>query len=90
MNETEFRAALQADGYDEVLVKTFETHQPDPMHTHDFDARVFVVAGQLMLETEGQPNATFRPGQMCDVPRGTRHREHYWPASTIVVGRRRG
>ena len=89
MNATAFRESLAADGFDEVLERTIEPGFSNEMHDHPYDARLFVVAGELVL---GTPNGdtTFRPGEVCDVPRGDRHCERYGAAGvTLLIGRRR-
>lgn len=89
MDETAFRARLAADGFDEVLTRTLEPGFSNELHDHPFDARLFIVEGELIL---GKPDGevTFTPGDVCCVPRGERHRERYGASgATLLIGRRR-
>lgn len=89
MDETTFRERLAADGYDEVLSRTLEPGYSNELHEHPFDARLYIAAGELVLGTPGG-ETTFRPGDVCVVPRGDRHFERYGlEGATLVIGRRR-
>jgi quercetin dioxygenase-like cupin family protein len=74
MNRAEFEAGLQRDGYalreGEIVPNTHR-----PAHTHDFDARLFVLDGSLTL-VFGRERVSYKPGDTCDVPAGTAHEEH--------------
>ena len=74
MTRAEFEAELRRDGYQisEGEIKP-DTHRE--LHTHGFDARLFVVDGRLTLDF-GTERVTYRPGEACSVPAGTRHAEH--------------
>lgn len=89
-DEAALRARLAADGYDEVLTRTLEPHTSNEMHDHPYDARLHILAGELVLGTPGG-KTVFRPGDTCEVPRGARHFERYGAAgATLLIGRRRG
>ena len=88
MNRTEFEAALQRDGY-EVVVRKMEPNTTNPEHAHDFDARLMVVAGEMTIVVEDQPN-TYKVGDTFSMTNGCRHSEHAGPeGATYVAGRRK-
>ena len=89
MDAATFRERLATDGFDEVLDRTIEPGVANELHEHPYDARLFIVAGELILGTP-EGDITFGPGTVCDVPRGNRHRERYGDTgATLVIGRRR-
>ena len=89
MDETQFRANLAQDGFNEVLVREWAPDLVLADHDHPFDARLLVLRGGLTLTRPEGPE-WFGEGHNCEVPRGTRHAEHYGPAGcSVLVGRRR-
>lgn len=89
-DEAALRERLAADGYDEVLTRTLDAGMSNEMHEHPFDARLHILEGELVLGTPGG-ETTFRPGEVCEVPRGVRHCERYGAqGATLLIGRRRG
>lgn len=74
MTRAEFEAELRRDGY-EVQEGEIKPHTHRELHVHGFDARVFVVDGSITLDF-GTERVTYRPGDACTVPAGTRHAEH--------------
>ncbi len=89
MDETQYRAALAQDGFNEVLVREWAPDLALAEHDHPFDARLLVLRGGLTLTRAAGPEP-LAEGQCCEVPRGTPHAEHYGPeGATLLVGRRR-
>jgi quercetin dioxygenase-like cupin family protein len=87
MDRTSFEAALQRDGY-EIVARTMEPNATNAEHTHDFDARVLVVAGEMTLARDGARHA-YRPGETFEITHGHRHAEIAGPdGATYVAGRR--
>jgi quercetin dioxygenase-like cupin family protein len=74
MNRAEFEADLRREGY-EVREGGLEPNIHRPVHTHDFDARVRVLAGSITL-VFGDERCVYGPGDSCTVPAGTIHEEH--------------
>jgi mannose-6-phosphate isomerase-like protein (cupin superfamily) len=74
MNRAEFEADLQRDGY-EVREGEIKPDVHREAHTHDFDARVFVLDGSITL-VFGEDRCVYGPGDSCNVPAGTMHEEH--------------
>ena len=50
MDKTEFEAALRCVGY-RVVNTSVAPNKVVPNHCHDFDARVFVLGGEITVET---------------------------------------
>jgi mannose-6-phosphate isomerase-like protein (cupin superfamily) len=74
MNRAEFEADLQREGY-EVREGEIKPDVHREAHTHDFDARVFVLDGSITL-VFGEDRCVYGPGDSCNVPAGTLHEEH--------------
>jgi quercetin dioxygenase-like cupin family protein len=88
MNETNYRALLAQQGYDEVLVRELPANTTLAEHHHDWDARLLVLSGELHLNRDGA-SMLFQQGDSFEVPMGQRHAEHYGPGgATLLTGRR--
>jgi quercetin dioxygenase-like cupin family protein len=74
MNRVEFEADLQREGY-EVREGEIKPDVHREAHTHDFDARVFVLKGSITL-VFGEDRCVYGPGDSCNVPVGTMHEAH--------------
>ena len=74
MNRAEFEADLQHEGY-EIREGGIKPNEHRGAHTHDFDARVFVLEGSITL-VFGEERCVYGPGDSCSVPAGTVHEEH--------------
>ena len=77
MDKAQFEAALRADGFT-VVNSSQKPNQVTPNHCHDFDARVFVLGGEITITRDNTP-VTFRTGDCCEVPAGCMHAEHVGP-----------
>lgn len=84
-----FRESLAAEGYAEVVERA---QQPDlklPTHSHAWDARGFVLAGEFRVCREGQPDQGGGPGASFALPANTPHHETTGPAGArVLIGRR--
>lgn len=88
MSPTDFEKSLRAEGYDEVLTRTWQANQQVPEHTHPFDARVLVLEGEVTLAWQGQQR-TCRVGDVFTMDAGVPHTESYGPAGArFLAGRR--
>jgi quercetin dioxygenase-like cupin family protein len=88
MDRTAFEAELQREGR-EIVTVTMPPNQVKSAHTHDFEARLMVVDGELTLDY-GDQRHTYAVGDTCTVTLGRRHAEHAGPAgATYVAGRKR-
>ena len=74
MNRTEFEADARRDGY-EIRYGEIKPDTHSEPHTHDWDARLFVLDGHLTL-VRGGNRETFGPGDTCSQSAGTVHEEH--------------
>ena len=88
MDRLEFEADLRNEGY-RVVNSSLKPNMVDPNHCHDFDARIFVLGGEITITRDNTPE-TFRAGQSCAVPSGCMHSEQVGPEGVAyVAGRRR-
>ena len=74
MNRAEFEADLRREGY-ELREGKIEPNVHRDAHSHEFDARLFVLEGSVTL-VFGSDRVTYGPGDSCNVPAGTMHEEH--------------
>jgi quercetin dioxygenase-like cupin family protein len=83
----EFEAAERARGCTEVIVRAWDPGQIVGEHSHPFEARALVVAGEMWL-TVGDATQHLRPGGRFELARDTPHAERYGPeGATYWVAR---
>ena len=88
MDKTEFEAELRREGY-RVVNSSVKPNLIAPNHCHDFDAKAFVLGGEITITRDNNPT-TFRTGQCFEVPAGCMHAEHVGPEGVALLsGRRR-
>ena len=88
MDRVEFEAGLRRDGFS-VVNASLKPNLKDGNHCHDFDARLYVLGGEITITRDNQAE-TFRAGQCCEVPAGCMHAEDVGPEGVAFVsGRRR-
>ena len=88
MDRLEFEAELRRDGF-RVVNASLRPNTREANHCHDFDARLFVLGGEITITRDNNPE-TFRAGQCCEVPAGCLHAEQVGPEGVAYVsGRRR-
>ena len=66
MDRVEFESELRRDGYS-VVNASLTPNLKVANHCHDFDARLFVLGGEITITRDNKPE-TFRAGQCCEVP----------------------
>jgi quercetin dioxygenase-like cupin family protein len=87
MDITAIESKWASEGY-AVERKTFPPHFSRQPHNHPFDARVFILAGEFTLTSQGQ-SRVFYPGEHFDMPAGCLHSEHYGPEGAVfLIGRK--
>ena len=87
MNQGEFEADLRREGY-QVFYGGLRAGEVNPDHTHDWDARVMVIGGEITL-TRGGNAQTFHAGDSCAVAAGEVHAEHVGPQGVAFIAGRR-
>ena len=88
MDRLSFEAELRREGY-RVLNSSLRPNLVDPDHTHEFDAKVLILGGEITIARDGKPE-TFHAGQCCAVPAGCVHAEQVGPEGVAYIsGRRR-
>ena len=73
-----FRARKLAQGFDEVLVRTWEPLFENTTHSHPFDTDAVVVEGEYWL-TMGSKVTHLKVGDTFSVGRDVPHAERYGP-----------
>lgn len=76
MDTDAFKEQLKRDGYDEILVKEIEPGVFVDEHTHPFDVRAMVLAGEATLTCHGETK-TYRAGDTLEMSANTPHTEQY-------------
>jgi quercetin dioxygenase-like cupin family protein len=87
MNQSEFEADLRREGY-EVFYGGMGAGHVNPDHSHDWDARVLVIGGEITLTRDGK-SQSFRAGDSCAVSAGEMHAEHVGSSGVAYVAGRR-
>jgi quercetin dioxygenase-like cupin family protein len=88
MERSAFEAELQRDGY-QIVVNAMQPGALNPVHAHDFDARLLVVAGEMTIVADGR-STTYRMGETFSMTNGCRHSEQAGAdGATYVAGRRK-
>lgn len=87
MNQSDFEAELRRDGY-HVFYGGLKPGEINPDHTHDWDARVMVIGGEITLTRAGKAEI-FRAGDSCAVAAGEMHAEHVGAQGVAYIAGRR-
>ncbi len=88
MDFATFRAEALADGYDEVLERSWPADAVLDEHTHPFALKLRVAAGEMWL-TVSQDTRHLRPGDEFALDREVPHAERYGHrGATYWVARR--
>ncbi len=88
MDRIDFETNLKNDGFSMVFA-SLTPNTKAPNHCHDFDARLFVLGGEITITRDNAP-VTFRAGECCEVPAGCMHAEDVGPEGVAFIsGRRR-
>ena len=88
MASIEFQADLRREGY-RIVNNSVKPNLVTPNHCHDFDAKSFVLGGEITITRDNTP-VTFGAGQCFEVPAGCMHAEHVGPEGVALLsGRRR-
>jgi quercetin dioxygenase-like cupin family protein len=88
MNRVEFETALREEGYQEVADRRMEANKTNPEHSHEFDARLFVLEGEITITCEGVER-TYHAGDTFAMSAGCRHTEQCGPEGVRYLAGRR-
>ena len=85
---TAFEAALRDDGYLDVQLREISAGTHNAAHSHPFDVRAVMLAGELALTREGRTQV-YRAGEVFTMSAGCEHAEQFGDAPVrYLVGRR--
>lgn len=84
MNEAEFRAHAEAEGFRAPETRTQPPNRLFDTHTHKDDLIVLVTAGTLTVDY-GDRQDVFGPGDMCQVEPGIDHTDQAGPDGASYV-----
>jgi quercetin dioxygenase-like cupin family protein len=87
MNREEFESSLARDGF-EMREAAMEPGHINEEHSHPFDARLYVLTGQLIIEHQGKIS-TCGPGDTFALSANIPHKERVgMEGVTYIAGRR--
>ena len=88
MTEEEFRRALAAEGFETLVVVTYEANGGRDTHEHPFEAKALILSGDLEIDADGK-TARYGVGDVFHLARSRPHVERYGPAGVrYLVGRK--
>ena len=88
MDQESFIAQLQQQGFSDVSTVTRAPGGYLDTHTHPFEARALILAGDIRITCDGR-ETLYRPGEMFHLDHGEPHTESYGPEGvTYLVGRK--
>ena len=88
MNIQDFTAQLHSQGFGEVLSREQPANYSMGDHTHPFDARALITAGDITLTVNGVATR-YTQGTIFELAAGTPHEEAAGSSGvTYLVGRR--
>ena len=88
MNRADFEIELRAQGYQEIVDRRMEPKATNPEHSHEFDARLMVLEGEMTVVCDGEER-TYRAGDTFAMTAGRRHTEHCGPDGVRYLAGRR-
>ena len=74
MNRTEFESECQAQGYLEIIDRPMEANTINPEHSHEFDAKLLVLEGEMTITSNGGERL-YGAGDTFAMTAGCRHTE---------------
>jgi hypothetical protein len=87
MDITAIESKWASEGY-AVQRKRSPAHLSTQPYSHPFDARVFILAGEFTLTSQGQSRVFYR-WEHFDIPAGCLHSEHFGPEGAVfLIGRK--
>jgi quercetin dioxygenase-like cupin family protein len=88
VNTQTFEDELKRDGFTDIETKSVESNKRVGQHSHPFDVRAKVLAGEITLTCAGV-SRTYRTGDVFSMEAGCEHAEQCGPNGvTYTVGRK--
>jgi len=88
MHRDEFMRQLHAEGFEQFVTVEREPNGTLDDHTHPFEAKALVLAGEILIESAGV-TLTVRAGETFHLAAGQPHSERYGPDGvSYLVGRK--
>lgn len=87
MDRETFEANAKRDGF-KVQDGRMAAGTVNPDHTHPFNARVFVLSGEITITQNGTPQ-TYRSGDSCSVSADEVHAEEVGAEDVVYISGRR-
>ena len=88
MERTKFETEACEQGYAEIVDRRMEANTLKPEHAHEFDARLLVLEGAIMIAAAGTER-TYRAGDTFSMSAGCRHSERSGPDGARYLAARR-
>ena len=88
MDEQSYRAKVKEEGYAEPVLIDWEANRFVDTHSHDFDAAIFVLEGEITVACEDR-TSTCRIGDNEALAAGTLHTEQIGPQGVKFLAARR-
>ena len=88
MNRVEFESEIRAQGYLEIVDRRMPANETNPEHSHEFDARLLVLEGEMTITSEGAERI-YRAGDTFAMIAGCRHTERSGAEGTRYLAGRR-
>jgi quercetin dioxygenase-like cupin family protein len=88
METLTFEDELRREGFTDIETKSAESHKHVDVHSHPFDVRAKVLAGEITLTFDGASH-TYRPGDVFTMKAGCEHAEQCGPAGVAYTAGRR-
>jgi quercetin dioxygenase-like cupin family protein len=88
LNANDFRALLASEKFDEVVSVSRDANGSLPNHSHPFEAKALITAGELRIIVDGVEK-TYQAGDQFHLNANIEHLEFYGPTGvTYLVGRK--
>ena len=89
MDQQDFTERLAEEGYAEIVSVSREAGGALDVHTHPFEAKALIVAGEIFIRCVGEPEQRYGVGEIFHLPAGAPHAERYGAEGvTYLVGRK--
>jgi len=88
MDRTTFEAELRREGYAEMVDRRMEANAVNPEHSHEFDACLLVLEGEIAIIRDGAERI-YRAGETFAMTAGCIHAERCGPEGVRYLAGRR-